>query len=156
MSCPIPFLESKRQPCAGSTSFRQKCRKAPAMHGAPLPISLPAALSGIVTAGSTSWFALLGESELCNSHAHGACILVSVIFDRIACATHARGLPLAGSTDFGGTRATHMHTGLTLHPFWLGRILPNQLAHAPKIVRRCVPIRGDEQPASIYRQGSNA
>ena len=33
---------------------------------------------------------------------------------------------------------------------------PEDAAHAPKIARRCVPIRGDEHAASIYRQGSIA
>ena len=79
------------------------------------------------------------------------------------------GLTRRSGTKLSQTGDTHMRTGLTAefrefpvfprnscHPFWLVRIRTSQLAHAPKIARRCTPVRGDEQVASIYRQGSNA
>ena len=111
-------------------------------------------------------------------------------------ANHARGLPLAGSTDFRGTRATLAHTPACPNsdeldllsfrrnlrigvdathrarglPLWqinhigakthtgltFARFRANDGAHAPKIVRRCVPIRGDEHAAAVLLHPSTA
>ena len=64
---------------------------------------------------------------------HGACILYPIIFDRVACACHARGLPFFA--------------------MWRKR---QDAALAPKMTRRCVPIRGDEHPAAVLLHHSTA
>lgn len=89
-------------------------------HGAPLPISLPAALSGIVTHGAYRW------EEFFRT---GLAIVPRISADRSRCQPRTgitdvvnfphRGKDMRGAYQFARIRTswrmnhTHMHTGLT-------------------------------------------
>ena len=70
--------------------------------------------------------------------------------------TCARGLLFTDASKKGLDAHTHMRTGLTFTSSAEICGIGVDAAHTPKIVRRCVPIRGDEQPAAVLLHHSTA